>query len=107
MIDDTRIKEMRDTFGDAEFAELIELFREEAAEIVGSLQHRMGAELGASLHALRGSAENMGLQDLSARCRLGEKVLSEGGDVDPSAICEAFDSGVRALLDRMDLPPAR
>ncbi|QFU10185.1 Hpt domain protein [Rhodobacteraceae bacterium THAF1] len=104
MIDKARIKELRDTFGDVEFVELIELFREEAGEIVGALPDRAGSELADGLHTLRGSADNMGLCDLSARCRQGETQFAAGNEPDIEDITAAFTDGLRALSAHMGLP---
>ena len=104
MIDEVRIREMRETFGDAEFIELIGLFQEEAEEIVADLRDRTGQDLAASLHALRGSAENMGLRHLSIHCRKGETLIAKGEGMDTETVTAAFSDGMRALMAHMGLP---
>ena len=99
MIDEARIQEMKSLFGESEFGELVDLFREEADALVSGLPGRTGTDLVASLHAIRGSAENMGLRDLSALCRAGEAHAKDGMNVDIAPILSAFDDSLRMLRD--------
>jgi len=74
MIDWDRVAELRDEIGEEDFAEVTELFLDEADEVVAGLSDLADAEsLQAALHFLKGSALNLGFRDLALLCQQGEK----------------------------------
>ncbi|MBT8475023.1 MAG: Hpt domain-containing protein [Rhodobacteraceae bacterium] len=100
MISWKRMDELRAELGDDDFEEVVGLFLD---EVEGALQ-RLAATQSASalqedLHALRGSALNLGMQQLATLCREAETMLERGdpGLPDIAPIAAAFDAS-RALL---------
>ncbi len=86
MIDHSRLDELRREIADDGFSEVFALFLGEADAVVARLSRVCSSdELAAHLHSLKGSALNLGLRDLAARCQEGERRLSDGtfaeGDV--------------------------
>lgn len=74
MIDWDRVAELRDEIGEEDFAEVTELFLDEADEVVSGLSTVADADgLQAALHFLKGSALNLGFRDLAALCQQGER----------------------------------
>ncbi|MFN3824777.1 MAG: Hpt domain-containing protein [Pseudorhodobacter sp.] len=88
MIDWDRVAELRDGIGEADFAEVVELFLEEADEVVAGLASLDSAESRqAALHFLKGSALNLGFQDLARLCQQGEKAR----EMPPEALSGLID----------------
>jgi HPt (histidine-containing phosphotransfer) domain-containing protein len=74
MIDWDRVAELRDEIGEEDFAEVTELFLDEADEVVLALAGITDpGSLQAALHFLKGSALNLGFRDLAALCQQGER----------------------------------
>jgi HPt (histidine-containing phosphotransfer) domain-containing protein len=77
MIDWGRVRELRDEIGAEDFAEVVELFLEEADEVAVKLSAaKTPQEIESALHFLKGSALNLGFQDLAAVCQTGEKAAA-------------------------------
>lgn len=81
------------------FKEIIELFREESAVNLDSIEGAIGAEdrykLGRSIHALAGSSANIGAQRLSEAAKLAEEAVSEA----EFSLMKAELGGLRRLRD--------
>jgi HPt (histidine-containing phosphotransfer) domain-containing protein len=109
MIDWSRITELRAEIGDEGFAEIVELFLEEVESEIDSL--RTGCPenaLEAQLHALKGSALNLGFTEFSRLCQAGETAAAQGRarEVDLPSTIASFDASKRAfLLGLPDLAP--
>ncbi len=72
MISIERVIELRSEVGEADFAEIVALFIAESDALVGELRLvRDPAEAEALLHALKGSALNLGFDELARLCREG------------------------------------
>ena len=82
MIDWARVRELKSEIGDESFDEVVELFLEEADEVVARMDVNLGAKaLEADLHFLKGSALNLGFRALAVLCQTGESKAA-GGSVD-------------------------
>lgn len=92
MIDWGRIKELRDEIGANELLEIVDIFLEEVSANVEALSEVSDRQLGDSLHAIRGSALNLGFQDLAALCQKGENLVATGAekDVNRREISDSF-----------------
>ena len=98
MIDWDRIGELRAEIGDDDFAEVLDLFFEDVDDAVARLRSATGqGPLAEALHFLKGSAENIGLSEVSALCRQEEAKLANSGD--PSPDIEAIVVALAAARD--------
>jgi HPt (histidine-containing phosphotransfer) domain-containing protein len=87
-----RVAELRDEVGEEDFAEVAELFLEEVAE--GLAMFDPGAapgEVQAQLHALKGSALNLGFSEFAALCASFEQHAAVSG-IDAAAKQRLVDS---------------
>lgn len=83
MINWDRISELQAEVGEDGFTEVVEIFLDEMAEGVDSLQQsKTPSETLEKLHFLKGSAQNIGLEELSSLCA-GHEVAIRGGDSSP------------------------
>lgn len=100
MIDWKRIAEMKEEIGEDDFAEVVEMFFEEAIEVLAALQPDNAQSLGSDLHFLKGSAMNMGLQAVSEICGDAECELRNRPHlrVDIVPIRDVFEKS-KALLE--------
>ena len=103
MIDEARLTEMKDAFGPEGFVELFAIFRDETEDIITRLDQAEAEDLFAFLHAVRGSADNMGLPRLSSACREGQARLRRGASVDPDEVSACFRQSTNALADNLGL----
>ena len=72
MISIERVEELRSEVGEADFGEIVALFVAESDALVEELRLvRDPAEAEALLHALKGSALNLGFDELARLCREG------------------------------------
>lgn len=79
MIDWTRVSDLRSEIGDDDFLEVVDLFLEEADEVVAVLAGPPDPpQVEGRLHFLKGSALNLGLTDLAALCQAGERSAATG-----------------------------
>lgn len=79
MIDWTRVDELRDEVGTEDFDEVVTLFLSEVEERLGTLDP--AGELRAleeDLHFLKGSALNLGFEELAHFCGEGEALAASG-----------------------------
>ncbi|GGX39958.1 nickel transporter [Tateyamaria omphalii] len=108
MIDWDRVTTLRAEIGEDDFEEVVPLFIEEVTEIIDGL--RAGPDLSRledDLHALKGSALNLGFTDFSILCHKGEAMSARGkaAEVDVSAIVDSFDASKTAFTDGLASPP--
>ena len=91
MIDWDRVANLRAEIGAEDFAEVAEMFLDEADEVVARLRAGgPGPELEAELHFLKGSALNLGFDDLATLCNDGEKRAAGGGTVDVARVIQCY-----------------
>ena len=105
MIDWGRVRQLRDEIGADEFSEVVDLFIEEVDDEIVHLRDCTYPEnLDARLHCLKGSALNLGFQDLSKLCRDGEAAVAQGHadlvDIDAIVVCYTASRG--AFLEGLE-----
>ncbi|MBN8629242.1 MAG: Hpt domain-containing protein [Rhodobacterales bacterium] len=100
MIDWKRVAELREEIGADGFAEVADMFLDEADGAVRMLAAGLPAdEVEGQLHFLKGSALNLGLSDLAAICQEGERKAAAGqGDAVDTAQVAAIYRASRASL---------
>ncbi len=74
----TRVHELREEIGPEDFDEVVEVFLEEAEGMVAELAAAPPEALEEALHALKGTALNLGLSELAALCQDGEARAAAG-----------------------------
>ena len=99
MINTARIDELREEVGPNDLDEVIELFCEEVEEVLATLPETPQSEIPAQLHFLKGSALNIGLDQVSDLCRTEELRLKSDPTTVPDigAIRQAYDAARQAL----------
>jgi histidine phosphotransfer protein HptB len=105
MIDWDRVAMLRAEIGVADFAEVVDMFLEEADEVILRLcAGKPDPTLEAELHFLKGSALNLGFRELAGLCNLGEKAAGAGVPVDLARVTSsyaasrnAFEVGLRQM----------
>jgi HPt (histidine-containing phosphotransfer) domain-containing protein len=99
VISTERLDELKSEVGEDDFGEIVALFITESDGIVGQLRDAADAAAAEELlHALKGSALNLGFDTLAALCRQGEGQL---------AGTEAWGPRVDRLLDVYEQSKAR
>ncbi len=79
MIDWNRIIMLRDEIGEDAFPDVVEIFIEEVSEMIDKLRNAPEIEtLGEDLHALKGSALNLGFTNFAELCQNGETRAANG-----------------------------
>lgn len=109
MIDWERVQELRSEIGPDSFMEVVEMFLEEADGVAERLSRGIpDAELEAELHFLKGSALNLGLDDLAGLCQAGERAAAKGdaGSVDTTNVMQVYAASKSALLGGLEAKPA-
>jgi HPt (histidine-containing phosphotransfer) domain-containing protein len=104
MIDWKRVEELRAEIGADGFAEVADMFLEEADQVVQRLGAGVAAEeVGAQLHFLKGSALNLGLADLALICQDGERKAAAGYGalVDLAQVARVYHASRAVLLSRI------
>ncbi|QLQ20348.1 MAG: Hpt domain-containing protein [Exiguobacterium profundum] len=80
MIDWLRMSELRDEIGQDGFDEVVDVFLEEADEVLARLiQDPLPTQ--EDLHFLKGSALNLGFVAVAQLCQEGERLLAAGDDL--------------------------
>ena len=80
MIDWKRVNELRDEVGPDDFDEVIDIFLDEVETTLSAMADLPSdADIGPSLHFLKGSALNIGFQALADICGAGERIAAAGG----------------------------
>lgn len=108
MIDWQQVATLRTDIGEDEFEEVVPIFLEEVADIIEAVQGDADrSKLEQNLHALKGSALNLGFSEFSLLCSKGERLAQAGqaAEVDVPAILDsfarskiAFEDGLAELL---------
>ena len=99
MIDWDRVANLRAEIGDADFAEVVEMFLSESDEVIARLRAgRPDPTLEAELHFLKGSALNLGFRELASLCSRGEKLAAAGDSVDLVRVTTSYD-GTRVAFE--------
>lgn len=101
MIDRERVDCLREEIGQQNVKELVRLFMNEVAEVVGRLK-RLGSpgERETDLQFLKGSALNLGFSDLAALCQTGERRAAGGATVETGPVIKLYSASRRAFLHR-------
>jgi HPt (histidine-containing phosphotransfer) domain-containing protein len=100
MIDWKRVEDLRGEIGADGFAEVADMFLEEADQAVKSLVEGLPVdEIEGQLHFLKGSALNLGFADLASICQDGERKAAAGYGalVDLGKVAKVYQAS-RALL---------
>ena len=101
MIDWKRIEELRAEIGGDGFAEVADMFLDEADGAVQALLRGLPVEeVAGQLHFLKGSALNLGLSDLAAICQEGERraAARDGAPVDVAQVAAVYHASRAGLL---------
>ncbi|MDF0601321.1 Hpt domain-containing protein [Psychromarinibacter sp. C21-152] len=109
MIDWQRVDELRQEIGAEEFLEVVEMFVEESDEVVAELETCQGPDgLKERLHFLKGSALNLGFQQMAEICRQGERLAAAGQPerIDLAALRALYADSRAALVARLQAFPA-
>ena len=107
MIDWTRVKTLRDEVGAEDFGDVVEIFIEEVSEMVERLRTAPQIEtLGEDLHALKGSALNLGFFEFSTLCQIGETLAAQGkaAEIELPPILASYDNSSTAFLEGLNNP---
>lgn len=109
MIDWSRIKSLRDEVGADDFDEVVEIFIEEVSEMIDRLRSAPQVDsLGEDLHALKGSALNLGFTDFSDLCQKGETLAANGRSTEIvlEPILDCYDTSKAAFLSGLAMGAA-
>ena len=104
MIDWARIDDLRSEIGEEDFLEVVDMFLEEADEVVARLIGPPDmSEVESQLHFLKGAALNLGLADLAALCQAGERNAAAGNPdaVGLHKVVDAYHRSRQALSDSL------
>lgn len=100
MIDWVRIADLRSEIGDEGFDEVIDLFLEETDEVIARLANTSDCQvIGRDLHFLKGSALNLGFQELASLCQEAERraETGEAALVDVARVVQVYHSSKGAF----------
>lgn len=103
MIDWPRVKELRDEVGAEDFDEVVEIFLEEVEGVIEKLRGGDRSKLEQDLHFLKGSAMNLGFDDFSSLCQVGEResALGNATTVDLDEIIGKYEVSKTTFLAEM------
>ncbi|KEJ90666.1 Hpt domain-containing protein [Sulfitobacter donghicola] len=105
MIDWLKINSLRDEIGKDDFPEVVEIFIEEVAEMISGLPPKGSRDtLGADLHALKGSALNLGFADFANLCQIGETRAANGdaAGIELEPILKCYEESKNAFLSGLE-----
>ena len=108
MIDWMRIHNLRTEIGADDFLEVVDMFLEEADEVIGRLTGSPDmAQVESELHFLKGAALNLGLTELAALCQTGERLAAGGraAAVDLAQVEQVYLASHKALQQTHGRPP--
>lgn len=108
MIDWKRVEELREEIGADGFAEVADMFLEEAEGAVHALLAGPPLdEVESQLHFLKGSALNLGLSALAAVCQDGERKAAAGNAaaVDLAEVAAVYQASRASLLGGLAVGP--
>lgn len=99
MINQSRINELREEVGEDDLLEVVDIFCEEVEEVLSDLDQAPPPEIPGKLHFLKGSALNIGFDQLSEMCRQQELRLRDTPDAaaDIAAIRAAYVAAKSSL----------
>ncbi len=100
MLNAIRIAELKDEVGEDDFLEVVGLFCEEVEEVLEDLPATAPTDLPEKLHFLKGSALNIGLDQVGQLCASEETRLKADPTATPdiAAIQTAYAAAKTALL---------
>lgn len=101
MIDWTHIKSLWEDIGAEDFEDVVEIFIDEVAQIIERLRVAPQLEmLGEDLHAVKGSALNLGFTTFADLCQAGETLAAQGraGEVELAPIFDSFEISKASFL---------
>jgi histidine phosphotransfer protein HptB len=100
MIEWDRVNELRSEIGDDDFADVVELFLQEADDAILRISKIGGAAvLEADLHFLKGAALNLGFREFAGLCQEGERLAAVGDcSADLAAVKASYQRSKAALL---------
>lgn len=102
MIDWMRVAELREEVGEDDFDEVVTLFLEEVADSLAPLRSDpICSDPAPFLHALRGSAANLGFAPVGQICEILEAKCT-GAPMDLAAVVKAYDTSCAEFM--ADLP---
>ncbi|MBT9385693.1 Hpt domain-containing protein [Pseudooceanicola sp. CBS1P-1] len=101
MISWDQVMSLRDDVGHDDFGEVVDIFLEDVEETLAGLAR--GPLLEQVLHALKGSALNLGFNAFAGLCAEGERMAAQGaGDaVDLGAIRSCYAESRALFLDEL------
>jgi len=100
MIDWDRVAALRSEIGASDFDEVAVLFLDEAEEVIGRLRDgRMKAALADELHALKGSALNLGFSDLAAMLQDKERRAARGEAINTVRVIDCYNASRTAFVE--------
>lgn len=105
MIDWNRIRMLRDEIGEEDFPDVVEIFIEEVTEMIDTLRNAPSRDsLGEDLHAVKGSALNLGFEDFAKLCQAGETAAANGAadTVDLPPILACYDASKAQFLEGLE-----
>ena len=98
MINQARLDELKSEVGEDDFREVVQIFCEEVEEVLSDLETMEELDFASKLHFLKGSALNLGLDQVSAICQQAEAQVK----ADP-----AFVPDIGAIRDCYDASKAQ
>lgn len=99
-----RVDELRDEVGADDFAEIVDLFLVETDATLAELRGTVDpASAEALMHALKGSALNLGFDAVADLCREGRATAAMGGDWQGAVdrLAGTYAASRAALLERL------
>lgn len=98
-----RVRVLRDEIGGDDLPEVVGLFLEEGDAVMARLSAPQTAhQVEADLHALKGTALNLGFDALAGLCRAAELAAREGRYTDTATLCAAWQDSKAAFEAGMD-----
>lgn len=98
MIDVIRVNELRDEIGADDFEEVVQMFLDEADEVIARITSLDNAKsIESDLHFLKGAALNLGFSAFAALCQDGERRAASGEtglDIDAVKQCYELSKSV-------------
>ncbi|MGV8949662.1 MAG: Hpt domain-containing protein [Cypionkella sp.] len=100
MIEWDRVNDLRAEIGEDDFAEVVDLFMQEADEVIARITNTAGAAvLEADLHFLKGAALNLGFREFADLCQDGERRAASGDcSADLAAVKASYQRSKAALI---------
>lgn len=108
MVDWERLEELRTEIGEDGFDEVVGMFLEETDEVMQRIHGAAPDHLGRDLHFLKGSALNLGFDQMARFCQEGERACAPGGSgsVDLNRLHEIYAASRCSLMERLQRKPA-